>query len=66
MITNTMPETYQETNISCERWTAENILQLFDILRENKGLKLTLSFGYEEAALVGRQQPEIGRYLTRL
>ena len=57
MITNTMPETYQETNISCERWTAENILQLFDILRENKGLKLTLSFGYEEAALVGRQQP---------
>lgn len=66
MLINTMPAMVQETNISCENWTEENFLQLFSLLKENKGLKLTLSFGNDEKTVTAVQKPEIGRYLTRL
>ncbi len=66
MIVNTTPPMYQETNVYCENWTAEDFAQLFDFLKENKGIKLTLSFENEEKAPVVSPNSEFGPYLTRL
>ncbi|MGN1314873.1 MAG: sporulation initiation factor Spo0A C-terminal domain-containing protein [Lachnospiraceae bacterium] len=65
MISSMEVETVQEESISCENWTAENFLQLFEMLKENRGLKLTLSFG-EEKTYTAVQRPSVGHYLTRL
>lgn len=60
------PEMIQESNISYEQLTEENFLQLFSFLKENKGLKLTISFGEDKQYTEVKQKPEIGSYLTRL
>lgn len=60
------PQMIQESNISYEQLTEENFLQLFSLLKKNKGLKLTISFGEDEQHAETKQKPGIGSYLTRL
>ncbi|MBQ9990845.1 MAG: sporulation initiation factor Spo0A C-terminal domain-containing protein [Lachnospiraceae bacterium] len=66
MMISVQPEMNQESYINYEQFTEENFLQLFSLLKENKGLKLTISFGDDSQNMVVSQKPEIGRYLTRL
>ncbi len=66
MIQDTTPQMYQETSINCESWTPENMIQLFNLLKSNKGIKLTLSFDNEEKPALANQDSGISRHLTRL
>ena len=60
------PAMVQESQICYEQFTEENFLQLFSLLKANKGMKLTISF--EDAVQKEQVRPkqEIGSYLTRL
>ena len=66
MIQNMNAPMHQETNINCESLTPEAVVQLFNLLKSNKGIKLTLSFENEEKSAIFNQDSEISHRLTGL
>ncbi len=66
MIQNMTTLMHQGASISSESWTPENVIQLLSILKDSRGMKLTLSFENEEKSALINQDSQISRHLSLL
>lgn len=56
-----------EQMINCQNWTAQNFQELFTMLKENKGVKVILTFEQQESKMKhSNSEKVLGMYLARL